>query len=546
MAKYEITGPDGKKYRVTGDTPEGAMAALKKMLAAQPEPQSPAMEEGLANLSAMTKNPDVRLPYAQNAQGLATPLRADPVMPPAPPPAHENTVTGTAAQFGVGSQSGIAQGLGFPVDALTGAINGVGQLTGMGQIENPVGGSKFFDDLMAPINESIPEPQSAQERVARRVGQEVGTSAAMLPLAYAAPVARAAPAKTAAVELASALGSGAGAATANEMAPGSATAEIVGALLGGTATGMTANRALDMNGTGPVIRGGIEDQKMRASDAYGTVRADQRTIPQYSPKAAIQGPQRGLALDIAGRMDAEKLYPPLHPGSAAVRDVILRDGSGPMRIEDIENLRRVTSQSLPATAAPADQRLAGIMTNEITDYLDNLGDPVADALREGRDAHRRASAAKAVEDAATKAARAAARTGSGGNEINAMRQKLSSIIENPRKARSFKPDELAAMDDIVMGTSGQNVARRLSRFAPSSGGLSSMLGIGGTLAAPQFALPIMAVTEGAKALGERSTKASIAKLLQSLAPDRVLKPGQEGLGPIIAALLAARTTANAE
>jgi len=190
--------------------------------------------------------------------------------------------------------------------------------------------------------------------------------------------------------------------------------------------------------------------------------------------------------------------------------------------------------------------MAGIMTDEITKYLDGMNDPVADALREGRDAHRRAMAATSVKDAATKAARTAAKTGSGGNEINATRQKLASIIENPRKARSFTPDELAAMDEIVMGSTGQNVARRLSRFAPSSGGLSSMLGIGGAMAAPQFALPIMAVTEGAKALGERSTKASIANLLQSLAPDRVLKPGQEGLGPIIAALLAARTTANAE
>lgn len=471
-------------------------------------------------------------------RGLVPALADQPSKPDDPAP-YENTIAGTAAQAGVGTQSGIAQGLGFPVDAITGAINGVGQLTGgWGPIENPVGGSKFFENMMAPINESIPEPQSTQERVARRVGEEVGTSAAMLPLAYAAPVARAAPAKTAAVEMASALGSGTGAATANEVAPDSATAEIVAALLGGVATGKTASTAMGMNGTGPVIRGGIEDQKMRASDAYGMVRADQRVIPQISVD--------DMAQDLSARMAKERLNPRLHPGSAAIMDAIVQDSADPMRIEDIENLRRVTTQSLPATASPADGRLAGLMTDEITKYLDDMNDPVADALREGRDAHRRAMAATSVEDASTRASRAAARTGSGGNEINATRQKLSAIIENPRKARSFTPDELAAMDEIVRGSTGQNLARRLSRFAPSSGGLSSMLGIGGTLAAPQFALPIMAVTEGAKAIGERSTKASIAKLLQSLAPDRVLKPGQEGLGPIIAALMAARTTANAE
>jgi hypothetical protein len=32
MATFEITGPDGKKYRVTGESPEGAMSALKKSI----------------------------------------------------------------------------------------------------------------------------------------------------------------------------------------------------------------------------------------------------------------------------------------------------------------------------------------------------------------------------------------------------------------------------------------------------------------------------------------------------------------------------------
>lgn len=34
MATFQITGPDGKKYRVTGETPEGAMSALKKAIGA--------------------------------------------------------------------------------------------------------------------------------------------------------------------------------------------------------------------------------------------------------------------------------------------------------------------------------------------------------------------------------------------------------------------------------------------------------------------------------------------------------------------------------
>lgn len=38
MATFQITGPDGKKYRVKGETPDGAMAALKKMIGSAPKP----------------------------------------------------------------------------------------------------------------------------------------------------------------------------------------------------------------------------------------------------------------------------------------------------------------------------------------------------------------------------------------------------------------------------------------------------------------------------------------------------------------------------
>jgi hypothetical protein len=313
---------------------------------------------------------------------------------------------------------------------------------------------------------------------------------------------------------------------------------MAASLIGGGVAGLGTVKAMGADGTDAVIRGGIEDQKLRAANAYREVRADPRILPQDSVD--------DMALGLSERMDDARLKPRLQPGSAAIMDAILQDSSGPMRSEDIENLRRMTTQNLPATATPADRRLAAMMTDEITSYLDSLGDPVADALQDGRTAYRRASAATAVETATDKASRRAARTGTGGNEINATRQNLSALIENPRKARSFKPDELAMMDEVVRGTGGQNALRAMSRFAPSSGGLSSMLGIGGAMASPAVALPIMAVTEGAKALGERSTQNSIAKLLQSLAPDRVLKPGDAGLSPIIAALLAGRTAANAE
>ena len=511
----EIEGPDGVIYEFPEGTSEEVMA--NAMRSVYPNGQAP-------QISADQRAANIEANAGRQAEIDAM------AIPP------QNSFIGTAGQFGAGSQTGIAQALGFPVDASSGAINGASNLAGYGDvIQNPMGGANTFDALLRPFNENIPAPATTQERMARRMGEEIGSSAVMAPVAMAN---QARPLAALGAEAVSALGSGTGAAVANEIAPDSAVAEIIGALAGGVPAGMVATRALGLNGSDAVIRPGIQEQKMRAADAYGEVRADPRILPQDSVD--------DLALGISSRMDAERINPRLQPGSSAVLDALLQDSSGPMRIEDIENLRRLTQQGLPATASPADRRLATMMTSDITDYLDNLDDPVADALRTGRDAHRRASSAQAIADAETKAARRAASTGTGGNEINAMRQNLRSVLDNPRKARSFTAPELAMIDQVVTGSGGQNAMRGLSRFAPSSGGLSSMLGIGGAMASPAVALPIMAATEGAKALGERSTRKSITDLLQALAPDRVLASREQGLSPILAALLGARTTANDE
>lgn len=441
-----------------------------------------------------------------------------------------------AAQAGAGSQSGIASMLGFPVDAVNSAIGGVGELTGLWETaDRPFLGSEMINDWMAPIRADVPEPSTAGLRMARRIGEEVGASAVSAPLALASAPAR--PLAAAGVELASALGSGTGAAIANEVAPDSVTAEIIGALAGGLPAGMVASRALGMGGTDAVIRGGIDEQRAIADDAYGMVRADQRTLPADSTF--------NLGLDIDHRMAQERINPRLQPGASAVRDAIVDDVMQPMRIEDMENLRRLTQQGLSATASPADQRLAGIMRDQITEYLDNIGDPVSDALVEGRNAHRRASAAQTVADASTRAARRAASTGSGGNEINAMRQNLRGILDNPRRARSFTAAEREMMDQIVTGNTPQNLMRRFSRFSPSSGGLSAMMGMAGMMASPAATIPVALVAEASKAMGERETRRVIDALMQSIAPDRVLQAGDAGINPVIQALLAGRTVAGA-
>lgn len=471
-----------------------------------------------------------------DAQGnplMMQPPRADAPMEAEQP--YQPTAASILGQAGAGSQTGIASALGFPVDAVASAMG----------IQDPVGGSASIESALAPFRSGIGEPQVASERMARRVGQEVGASAAMAPLAMAAPVIRAAPGAFAVTEGASALGAGIGAGVANEIAPGSAVADVVGALAGGLPAGALASRAMGVGAVPAEMRGGVDEQRAIARDAYAPVRADPTVIRSDSVD--------DLALGIAGRMDAEKMNPRLHPRAAAAVDAILNDTGALMRIEDIEQSRRFIQRNVSASMDPEEKRLGQIMVEQIDDYLEGLkpadmtnrSDPssVVQALGEGRAATRRYKAAETVEVAGTKAARRAASTGSGGNEINAIRQNLRAILDNPKKARGFRPEELAAMERVVMGTPAGNVARRLSRFSPTSGGLSAMMHLGGAAAAPAVVLPISAATEGARFFGERATRQSVDELIDLLAPSRTLSPGDPGISPIIQALLAARTSA---
>ena len=71
-----------------------------------------------------------------------------------------------------------------------------------------------------------------------------------------------------------------------------------------------------------------------------------------------------------------------------------------------------------------------------------------------------------------------------------------------------------------------------------------MLGVGGAMASPAIALPIMGVAEAAKLAGQRSTRQAYEGLLQQLAPDRVIRPSEQGATGVLRGLLGLRTIAN--
>ncbi len=127
----------------------------------------------------------------------------------------------------------------------------------------------------------------------------------------------------------------------------------------------------------------------------------------------------------------------------------------------------------------------------------------------------------------------AATTGTGGNEVNATKQNIRTLFDKERDptlrgARAgYTPDEMKAMEGVVMGDAKSNIARLLGRMAPSSGALPLVatgyggaggIGMAGLTGNPYLAIPALAggIGEISKALAEKMTKGQIDDLMATI------------------------------
>ena len=208
------------------------------------------------------------------------------------------------------------------------------------------------------------------------------------------------------------------------------------------------------------------------------------------------------------------------------------------RIYDVEQTRRLIGDAVASN--PQEARVGVGMKNAISDYLDSLspnsvsGDVsgVVDDLSAARNTTARVKRVEEIENAAMRGETRAATTGTGGNEVNAIRQNIRSIFDRERdltrsgRRAGYKPEEMAAMERLVMGTPTANVARALGRFSPASGMLSASIGAGGLSGATAGLMtgnPAMALMAAPSAIGmvakgaaERMTQRDIDRLLATI------------------------------
>jgi hypothetical protein len=197
----------------------------------------------------------------------------------------------------------------------------------------------------------------------------------------------------------------------------------------------------------------------------------------------------------------------------------------------IQNIRRVATGLRDSAGANNYQRnLGSQLAGEVDNFLETAdpshyasppggatSDQLADDLKEANRLWSQYSKADTVDEALSRAQLRAASTYSGGNENNAMRQELRRIYEK-RKGR-WTPDEDAAFQTAIRGGKVENIARMLGKLAPSRGGLSTWANIGAGAGTGGATLPLTALAEGAKVIGDRATKRNLEEV------SRVIRAG---------------------
>jgi hypothetical protein len=140
----------------------------------------------------------------------------------------------------------------------------------------------------------------------------------------------------------------------------------------------------------------------------------------------------------------------------------------------------------------------------------------SELLDAARLANARYKKAELLDRAFQKARDQTASTGSGGNILNKYRQAVTSIVNDPKRAKWFAPPEIEAMRAFITGTPSQNVLRLVGKLSPGGNGLMTALNLGAVSANPAM-LGVTAVASGAKAIADGATERGVQGLIGRVA-----------------------------
>lgn len=496
MADFLVTGSDGKQYRVTGDSPEGAAMAVHQMLGGQKKEDVvfQAKDGG-----RVIRDENGNLSFTSPSYATSDSAIIDRIM--------QGESAGGAAVSQFDKQT-IAQ---HPIAARAQEfIQGT-----------PIVG-EFLDEVVGVVS---PQSKQGMDALSNAMERERPWESAGLNMAGAiattAPFAAAAPALSGTRAQKVLTGAQIGAATgavdnatreAGRAAPGDridaaqdgfVQGAKMGALFGGGSVFVAdvasagLSRMLTRTAEKPTVEGlrAAKTAAYRAVDDAGEV---------FSPDDI-----RNLVGSIKGRLDdadyvggfGQKLDPQI------ARLEFLADKGQNVSLLRLDDIRSRLWKAY--RAAPDEVEFLDVIKS-IDDLIDNRQ---GDLMKMAREANARFRKAELLTSEFQKAADQTASTGSGGNILNKYRQVVTGIINNQKKAQFFSETELSIMRDFVHGGVTENALRKIGKLSPNGNGLMQALNLA-AIAVDPTAIAVSAAATGAKAVADRSAMRGAENLVE--------------------------------
>lgn len=215
-----------------------------------------------------------------------------------------------------------------------------------------------------------------------------------------------------------------------------------------------------------------------------------------------------LARRLKGELEADGILSELAPKTHSVLDKLTGAPEGAVaNISGLEAARRAFGHASKDFANPTDQLAASRSVSGLDGFISGAaddavatGDPraAATALQEARANYAAAKRSEKLDDVEYAAQLRAKAANSGQNIGNSTRQRIASLLLNPKARAGYNADEIAALEGIDAGSPIANATRYAGNLLGGGGGLgAATTGFMGAAAGGMSGSPGLAVAGAA-------------------------------------------------
>jgi hypothetical protein len=239
---------------------------------------------------------------------------------------------------------------------------------------------------------------------------------------------------------------------------------------------------------------------------------------------------QSMANDIEAAVRSEGFNGKMHPSVAVTLAELKSAAKKDQPLTQIDTLRKLAGDAA-GSLNKSEARLGKIVTNKIDGFLDDLDssaliggtiENVGSKYKDARSLWQRAAKSEMISKAIIKADNQAS-----GFE-NGLRAQFRSILNNEKKSKGLTPEEKAAMETVVKGTTAANTAKLIGKLGFGERQASNMLlglggvGAGGVAFGAPGAIAVPAIGQVSRGLAQKLTKDN------ALLAEQIVRAGKDG------------------